>query len=287
MQHPRVRERGDRAGAVSSSSVTQDENGARIVSTMPINREYQELAEEAVRKTGQRFDAESGGKWAEMLWRNRDSDLLTNSNFETVIHDMTDRFPDDVEDNRSRNAATGWGDALVVRMLGDDGKVTDAGVAILDWTAKLDDYPVADEQDYSKRQFEATIENVKTEGVFDDKVANMVLEWLSKNDSKAIKDSEDGSQWVDREDIKMAVRALRKSGKLPPAEDAIKDIIIRRADPYLRFDVVLRDGTKEPVFLFDPAGVDVERLDLDQFLDLETDEARERFELVTGVETFV
>jgi hypothetical protein len=183
--------------------------------------DYQALAEKAVKDTadelsgkhgpvGYHGDLPLGETWAMMLARSRDSEIISISNFETISKDMEKRFSRDVAVERFNHWAVGWVDYLMVRMLDKQGKVTKAGKAILGWKANLEDYPVADEDDLSRREFEGTIENIANEGGIDKEEAHEVYNWLSDHKEKALKATDDGSSWVDKKDIEYARYMLEK-----------------------------------------------------------------------------
>lgn len=99
-----------------------------------------------------------GPNWGDIIGRHRDSDALANSNFEVIEADLKKRFPDDVENHRFGHFAVGWVEELLVRMFNDNGKLTPAGRAAVEWGVKIEDYPVADEDDFSRREFEESEE---------------------------------------------------------------------------------------------------------------------------------
>lgn len=125
--------------------------------------EYQQLAEKAVRESGPHnqmlpfyyYGTRRLGEIAAITWSCHlaSDDILNESNFRVISKDMTERFPEAAVIELFGGA---WGkiDHLIVDMLDDEGKVTEAGKAILDWKEKLDDYPVADEEDWTELQEE-------------------------------------------------------------------------------------------------------------------------------------
>lgn len=125
---------------------------------------YQELAEKAVAECTSEARARAsfayygeldlGSTWAGMFGQHRDSDVLARSNFRVILADLRERFPGDVSDERSSHWAVGWSDTIYVRMLDEEGKVTPAGIAALAWKEKLEDYPVASDDDYSELEME-------------------------------------------------------------------------------------------------------------------------------------
>lgn len=130
--------------------------------------EYQKQAEDMVAKTKEAMrqsflyggDLPLGETWAWTAGRSRDSDLLNQSNFAVILEDMK-QFRKDVKVERYGHWGPGWVERLCVRMLDKDGKVTKAGRAAVDWEKRLEDYPVADDEDWSDRQDEAMDKNLK------------------------------------------------------------------------------------------------------------------------------
>lgn len=176
--------------------------------------DYQKLAEEAVKETAGRRgfaytgEVDLGRSWAITFSVDRDSDLLEQSNYQTIKEDLEKGFPKDVSDERFNNWAVGWVDYLLVRMLDKHGKITKAGTAALEWQERLEGYPVADEEDYSRREFEATLENIKFEGGVDEETAQKVYDWLSENEPGELENSDDKGGYPHKEVIERALKGL-------------------------------------------------------------------------------
>ena len=100
-----------------------------------------------------------GETWASTMTVHRDSDIREQSNFAVIRSDMEARFPDDVAVECWNHWEVGHVDHLAVRLLTEEGALTDAGHAILEWRERLDDYRVADEDDLSEREHEALWDN--------------------------------------------------------------------------------------------------------------------------------
>lgn len=94
--------------------------------------------------------------------RHRDSGLLDQSNAEALeAHLKSDASLDaDWRISGCSHWAVGWVDHLSFRVVEDD-RATPTRIArvLKAWFDALDDYPVADEDDYSKREYEALLEN--------------------------------------------------------------------------------------------------------------------------------
>ena len=132
--------------------------------------------------------------WFPVTGQHRDSDVLSVSNFATISADMSTRFVDDVETHSFSHFAVGWVEECFVRYLDDEGDITDAARAAEVWRDKLSDYPVADEEDYSRREYEDLCEtlelcyNVPTDRVSDviEQLESYSADDLSGDDVDAI-----------------------------------------------------------------------------------------------------
>ena len=85
--------------------------------------------------------------WGVLVARNRDADLLSNSNFETALEQLGGEG-ENVEVVRIGHWACGWIEYLGVR---EGTPEYDSAVEI---QQSLEDYPVLDEEDWSKREEE-------------------------------------------------------------------------------------------------------------------------------------
>jgi len=59
--------------------------------------------------------------------------------------------------------AVGYLDGYSIRVYGKDGGITDAFNEFCRIKERLDDYPILNESDYSEREYEATLENYRSE----------------------------------------------------------------------------------------------------------------------------
>jgi hypothetical protein len=179
-----------------------------------------ELARKAVKKPSNFVwqgpsDGSDPDKWALTVSQHRDSGIVDQSNFAVINADMEKRFPDDVEVVSSSHWAVGWIDQLGVRVFDDKGRITDAFHAIVDWKAKLEDYPLADEDDYSRREHEAGIANIVSE-VYSSELSDdapedwayAVFEWLWDNAQDQMYSHDDQGAYPDKEYILEALREL-------------------------------------------------------------------------------
>lgn len=98
---------------------------------------------------------------APIIGRNRDSGVLENSNWDVVSGDMLKRFPNQCFIKGSKHWAVGWIDQLMVQCFTKKGTVTKAWLAAIEWSDRLSEYPVADEDHFSKAEYEETANNIK------------------------------------------------------------------------------------------------------------------------------
>ncbi len=153
-------------------------------------------------------DLPLGKTWAMTFSMSRDSELLEVSNFESIQEDLEKRFRNDVTVERFSHWGVGWVDRIMVRMLEDNGNVTPAGIAVLEWRERLDDYPVADEEDYSRREYEATIENIQSAASVTDDEAAHIYGWLGEHEEAELEMADDRGAWPSDESLHRAKLAL-------------------------------------------------------------------------------
>ena len=125
--------------------------------------------------------------------KNRDSDLLEISNFEVITKDLMTKFPLDFRIENYSHWLVGNVDRLVCRILKHEipfidevnqEDITIAFRAAMEWLDKLRDYPVADEGDYSDKQYQQGIEEI--------------IEWDKENPGIIYKDNLNIENWADR-----------------------------------------------------------------------------------------
>lgn len=169
---------------------------------------------------GYHGDLPLGETWGFTFSVHRDSDRLERSNWEVISTDLLKKHPNTVEIVHCGHWAVGWLDHLAVKMIDQNGRITRAGIDILDWLEKLSDYPVADEDHYSELEYtenyDNALESIRSETYRADMVDNLpenwrglVYEWVYENNPDEIQRSEDQSEgWIDTETIMEACKAL-------------------------------------------------------------------------------
>lgn len=155
--------------------------------------------------------------WALIYTHNRDSGLLDQSNSAQIaeaLEPFTEGDDPDVVMESHDHWAVGHVDGFSVRVY-RDGQVTDAFRAYHDLAERLAEYPILDEEDYGKREYEATVENiadaawrVKHEYVLPEGWEGEVYSWLSDHRQRAIENRDDQGGYPEEQDLRAAFAAL-------------------------------------------------------------------------------
>ena len=125
--------------------------------------------------------------------KNRDSNLLEISNFEVITKDLMSMFPNDFRIENYSHWLVGNVDRLVCRILKQEipfidqlkyEDITTAFIEAMKWQDQLNDYPIADEGDYSDKQYEQGIKEI--------------IEWDKDNPGIIYKDNLNIENWADR-----------------------------------------------------------------------------------------
>src|SRR5262249_8947818 len=148
--------------------------------------------------------------WAIFYTHNRDSGLLDQSNAEVIaeaLKPFADAEDPDVVFESHSHWAVGHVDGFSVRVF-HDGEITLAFRRYHELTTSLDEYSILDEDDYSQREYEATLENIplaawRLEDQYDLPAdwVSQVFDWFTENDSAAIENSDDQGGWPTEEQL--------------------------------------------------------------------------------------
>jgi hypothetical protein len=107
---------------------------------------------------------EDAEKWTVVYTHSRDSRLLEQSNAAAIEKAMKPFLGRTARAENHNHWACGWIAGYAIRVCGRNGRVTKAFKAWCELQAKLQDYPVLDEEDYSQRELNATFENLAETG---------------------------------------------------------------------------------------------------------------------------
>jgi hypothetical protein len=164
-----------------------------------------------------RDEIEDGENWAIIYTHNRDSGLLDQSNagvIENALQPFTDGDDPDVVMESHNHWAVGHVDGFSIRVF-KDGQVTDAFRKYQELAEAMDGYPILDEEDYSRRESEATVENIvdaawriKDEYELADDWQYEVYSWLSENDCGEVENRDDQGGYPSEESLRAAFDAL-------------------------------------------------------------------------------
>ena len=129
--------------------------------------------------------------WAIIYTHHRDSGLLDQSNAAAigkVLQPFADADDPDVVFESHSHWAVGHVDGFSIRVF-KGGNITPAFQRYHELTISLADYPILDEDDYSQREYEATLENIpivawrlKDEYELPDDWVWQVYQWFSDHD---------------------------------------------------------------------------------------------------------
>lgn len=102
-------------------------------------------------------------RWAIIYTSNRDSGLLDQSNAAVISKAMepfTDGDDPPVVPESHSHWACGWISGFSIRVYDANGEITEAFQRYHELAQAMDDYLYLDEEDHSRREYEATLENI-------------------------------------------------------------------------------------------------------------------------------
>jgi hypothetical protein len=162
-------------------------------------------------------DLDHADNWAIVYTHNRDSGLLAQSNADAiakVLEPFTDTNDPDVVFESHAHWACGHVDGASIRVY-RNGEITDAFRAYHELSEQLADYSILNEEDYSNREYEATLENIadaawrlKHEFVLPEGWESEVYSWLSENRSGSVENRDDQGGYPQEDDLNAAFDAL-------------------------------------------------------------------------------
>jgi len=183
-----------------------------------------EQAAQEARGNWQSFDCfvwhdqpEDPEDWAIVYTNNRDSGLLDQSNasaIEQALMPFMDSETPDVVAEHHGHWACGWVDGFAIRVY-RGGEITTAFRKWFELMTSLADYPVLDDEDYSRREYEATLENignaaysVKGDYELPDDWESEVFSWFWDSDQSAVENCDDQGGYPSEEQLRKAFDAL-------------------------------------------------------------------------------
>ena len=120
----------------------------------------------------------------------------------------------DVVSEHHHHWACGWIDGWAIRVF-RDGQITKAFKAYHALAERLANYPILDEEDYSRRELEATLANlpdaawkVKNDYDLPEDWEEEVYRWLSDNMPGAVENRDDQGGYPSEDQLRVAFNAL-------------------------------------------------------------------------------
>jgi len=155
--------------------------------------------------------------WAIIYTHNRDSGLLDQSNADAIAEALkafSETDDADVVFESHDHWAVGHVDGFSIRVY-RNGEITEAFKTYHDLMEQMDGYPVLDEEDYSNREYEATLENisaaawrVKHEYELPDEWESEVFSWFWDHRQSAVENRDDQGGYPEEGDLRAAFDAL-------------------------------------------------------------------------------
>jgi hypothetical protein len=159
-------------------------------------------------------EPDDGENWAVIYTHHRDSGILDQSNA-NAIENALSPFEEDAVSESHSHWAVGHVDGYALRVYRGS-EITKAFRTYCEHMAALADYPVLDEEDYSRREYESALESIEQEGgrmVKDDAGdwASRVYSLLSDNEADwphELENRDDQGAYPSRESIRAALFEL-------------------------------------------------------------------------------
>lgn len=151
--------------------------------------------------------------WAIVYTCNRDSDLLEQSNAAIIEKELSIFDEDQCRSERHSHWACGWIDGYVLKVFTDETKTkyTPAFQKYVELAIALEEYPALDDEDFSQREYDQTIEGIIDNGshlLCDDASedwAGMVFTYFWNSDKQDLVCYGD---YPDEEELKIAMKSL-------------------------------------------------------------------------------
>ncbi|EMI54177.1 hypothetical protein [Rhodopirellula sallentina] len=167
-------------------------------------------------------EIDDSDQWAIIYTHHRESGLLERSNAGVIgkammpFTEKDDDDPDVVMETHS-HFAVGWIAGFSIRCLDEEGIVTEAFKRYAELHVAMDQYSILDEEDYSNREYEATVENIvdaakslNDEYELSDDWQYQVYSWLSDNECGELESTSDHGGCPSEEALLRAMNALFK-----------------------------------------------------------------------------
>jgi hypothetical protein len=191
-------------------------------------RDLAEVSEDEIKKAlempsdfGYSGDLPIGETWAiGPVIRSRDSNIREQSNADVLERELKRirEFDDEWQIVSANHWAVGWVDHLAFHAVDDEGNPTRIFQWLTHWFGALEDYPIADDDDFSRREYEEKLSQIKDEAfriedgepIGPHGFEHLVYSWLENNRDEISQQTrrflEDPENYgVDKDDIKKAL----------------------------------------------------------------------------------
>lgn len=162
-------------------------------------------------------DLDDAENWTVLYTHHRDSGLLDQSNAAAIRKELApfaEGHDPDVVSESHNHWAVGHIDGFSVRIFRND-QITDAFCRYHALAEAMAIHPILDEEDYSRREYESTVENIvdaawqlKHEYDLPDDWQYELYGWLSENEPSEIENTDDQGGYPTEESLKRAFDAL-------------------------------------------------------------------------------
>jgi hypothetical protein len=162
-------------------------------------------------------DVESPDDWTIVYTHHRDSGLLDQSNADVIAEAMrsfSEGDDPDVVFESHHHWAVGHVDGFSIRVF-EDGEITEAFRTYHELSERIADYPILDKQDYSEREYEATLENITNAAWRLERNHDLpggweceVYSWLSDHECGEVENVDDQGGYPSEEALRRAFKAL-------------------------------------------------------------------------------
>jgi hypothetical protein len=162
-------------------------------------------------------EVDSAKDWAIVYSHHRDSGLLDQSN-SAAIAEALEPFMEcndpDVTPEHHQHWATGWIDGFAIRVFRNC-EITEAFRSYHELAQRLAECLVLSEEDYSRREYESTLENIdccgwrlKRRFALPAEWKSLVFDWFWEHNQHAVENRDDQGGYPSEDELKAAFAAL-------------------------------------------------------------------------------
>lgn len=167
-----------------------------------------------------RMGIEDPENWGIFYTHNRDSGISDLSNASVWEKEMEPFIENgSAHSERHGHWGVGWVDGYSVRVVDENGNITDAAKKVCELQLALQEYPILDDSDHSQREYDAAIENISfiASGFVSSDISAVkdgpdwcdeVFSWLWDNEQEEVQNHDDEGAYPSEDSCKRALKAL-------------------------------------------------------------------------------